>query len=313
MQGSEASVQPIGLNARGVWAPALTALHEDLSIDEQRVVEHVEWLLSHGCHGVVLFGTTGEGTSFSVEERMRALEAVLTGGADPERLMIGTGCCALSDTVRLTAHAAANGCRKVLVLPPFYYKGVSDDGLYRSYAEVIERVGDAELKLFFYHFPRQSATPISETLIERLAAGFGDTIAGVKDSSGDWSNTQSLIRRFPRLAIFPGSETLQLDALEIGGAGCISASANVNGAGIRRVYEEWEAGAPQAESAQQQATAVRAAIEAYPLCPALKAIVAHYRADPGWSLVRPPLQPLNAAAARELVANLERLDFGMSI
>ncbi len=156
----------------GIWSPVLVPMHDDFSIDVERFLAHARWLLNEGCHGLALFGTTSEANSFSLEERMGLLEAALEAGIAPAQLMLGTGCCALPDSVRLTRHAVDNGCNKVLMLPPFYYKGVGDAGLYRSYAEVIDRIADDELRVLFYHFPKLSGVPITVGLIELLLADY---------------------------------------------------------------------------------------------------------------------------------------------
>ena len=236
------------LPAHGVWSPVLVPLLPDLSIDSERFFAHAQWLLAQGCHGLALFGTTSEANSFSVSERKALVEWVIEGGIPPERLMVGTGCCALTDSVELTRHALDAGCRRVLMLPPFYYKGMSDEGLFRSFAEVIERVGDPALEIFLYHFPRLSGVPVTEGLIALLDGEFPEIIAGVKDSSGDWSNTRMMLNRFPHLAIFPGSEIFLLDGLRTGGAGCITATSNVNAAGARAVFDAWNAGRDDADA-----------------------------------------------------------------
>jgi 4-hydroxy-tetrahydrodipicolinate synthase len=187
----------------GVWCPALTPVDADLRPDAHRLIAHARWLLRSGCHGLVLFGTTGEANSFSVEERTLLLEAALEGGLPRERMLVGTGCCALSDTVKLTGHALSRGVAGVLMLPPFYYKDLSDEALFASFDQVIQKVETDRFKLYLYHFPRLSGVPITPGLIERLRRRYPDTVAGVKDSSGDWQNTRMLIERFPELAIFP--------------------------------------------------------------------------------------------------------------
>ena len=290
--------------AHGVWSPAMTPFDANLAPDPARFVAHVAWLLEQGCHGVALFGTTSEATSLSVEERMGLLEDVLASGIAPDRLMVGTGCAALPDTVRLTGHAAGLGCTRVLMLPPFYYKGVSDQGLFDSYAQVIDRVGRSDLQVYFYHFPKLSGVPITIGLIERLAARYPDIIAGLKDSSGDGDNTAMLIERFPDLAIFPGSETFLLSMLRRGGAGCITASANVNPSAIRQVWDAFHAGDPDVADHQAAIDATRRAIEAHAMVPALKTIAAHHRADDAWRRVRPPLVALDDAAGKSLLATL---------
>ncbi|HSS64003.1 MAG TPA: dihydrodipicolinate synthase family protein, partial [Gammaproteobacteria bacterium] len=199
------------LPACGVWTPVLMPVNENFAIDTARFVEHAKLMLDRGCHGLAVFGTTSEANSFSVEERKTLVEAAFESGIPPERVMIGTGCCALTDSVELTRHAVSLGCKKVLVLPPFYYKNMSDAGLFRSYAALIERVGDPQLRIFLYHFPQLSGVPITYGLVELLLEDFPGVVAGLKDSSGDWSNTQGLLDRFPDLAVFPGNETYMLE------------------------------------------------------------------------------------------------------
>ena len=292
------------LPAHGVWSPVLVPLLPDLSIDSERFLAHAHWLLAQGCHGLALFGTTSEANSFSVSERKALVERVIEGGIPPERLMIGTGCCALTDSVALTRHAMDAGCRRMLMLPPFYYKGMSDEGLFRSFAEVIERVGDPALAVFLYHFPRLSGVPVTEGLIALLDGEFPEVIAGVKDSSGDWSNTRMMLDRFPHLAIFPGSEVFLLDGLRGGGAGCITATSNVNAAGARAIFDAWNDGNDAADAMQEAATSVRRAIDRHPGIPAQKYLIAHYRNDPAWRAVRPPMTNLTDDAGRDLLDGL---------
>ena len=242
-------------------------------------------------------------------ERKALVERVIDDGVPPGRLMIGTGCCALTDSVELTRHALDAGCRRVLMLPPFYYKGVGDEGLFRAFAEVIERVGEPALRVFLYHFPRLSGVPVTEGLIARLTDAFPETVAGVKDSSGEWPNTRTMLDRFPRLAIFPGSEVFLLDGLRAGAAGCITATSNVNAAGARAIFDAWESGHGDPDARQAAATAIRHAIDRYPGIPAQKYLIAHHRNDPGWRTVRPPLVALDDGAGRDLLATLADTEF----
>ena len=297
------------LAAHGVWSPVLVPLRRDLSIDSERFVVHARWLLAQGCHGLALFGTTSEANSFSVSERKVLVEEVVDAGMPPDRLMVGTGCCALTDSVDLTRHAVDAGCRRVLMLPPFYYKGMSDEGLFRSFAEVIERVGNPDLRVFLYHFPRLSGVPVTEGLIALLAEAFPEVVVGVKDSSGDWSNTRMMLDRFPGLAVFPGSEVFLLDGLRAGGAGCITATSNVNAAGARAVFDAWNAGRDDADARQTAATEVRRAIDRHPGIPAQKYLVAHHRNDPAWRAVRPPMTALPDDAGEDLLGALSDTEF----
>ena len=218
--------------------------------------------------------------------------------------MVGTGCCALTDTVRLTRHALSLGITGVLALPPFYYKNNSDDALFGSFDQVIQRVGDKDFSLYLYHFPSLSGVPITPGLLERLGAAYPGTLAGVKDSSGDWNTTRLLIERFPELAIFPGAETLLLPALQAGGAGCISASCNVNARLIRRLYDDYEAGAGGLQEQQEQLNAVRKVLQLRPMIPVMKHLIADERSDPAWRRVRPPLLPLPDVEGRALESEL---------
>jgi 4-hydroxy-tetrahydrodipicolinate synthase len=225
--------------------------------------------------------------------------------------MPGTGCCALTDTVRLTEHAVRAGCAGVLMLPPFYYKGVSEDGLYRSFAEVIERVGDARLRIYLYHIPPVAVVGITTGLVERLLKAYPESIAGMKDSSGDWSNTKRFLDAFAKSGfdVFVGSENFLLANMREGGAGCISATANVNPAAIDRLYREWRNA--DAQDQQNALDATRKATGQYVMIPALKAVVAHYAKDPQWATVRPPLVELTEEQAAKVIGDLEALGFEM--
>ena len=297
------------LAAHGVWSPVLVPLRPDLGIDSGRFAAHARWLLAQGCHGLAMFGTTSEASSFSVAERKALVEEALGAGIPPERLMIGTGCCAFTDSVELTRHALDAGCRRVLMLPPFYYKGMSDEGLFRAFAEVIERVGEPALRVFLYHFPRLSGVPVTEGLIALLADAFPETVAGVKDSSGDWSNTRMMLDRFPSLAIFPGSEVFLLDGLRAGAAGCITATSNVNPAGARAVFDAWESGHGDPDTRQAAATTIRRVIDRHPGIPAQKYLLAHHRNDPAWRAVRPPMVALADGDGRVLLDGLAETEF----
>jgi len=273
---------------RGVLSPVVTPFTDDLEPDPRRFVDHCRWLLDAGV-GLAVFGTNSEGNSLSVAERRKLLDALLDAGIDPARLMPGTGCCAFPDTVELTAHAVGAGCAGVLMLPPFYYKNQSDDGLFRSYSEVIQRVGDERLRVYLYHIPPVAQVPLSLTLIERLIRDYPGAIAGIKDSSGDPGNTQALLQRFQSDAfdVFCGSEVFLLQTLRGGGAGCITATGNVNPSAIVELYRTWrDAGA---EEKQAELTATRRVFEMMPMIASMKAAIAWKRNDGQWRNVRPPL------------------------
>ncbi len=293
----------------GVLSPVVTPFNKHLGPDADRLISQCQWLLSQNV-GLAVFGTNSEANSLSVEEKIALLDRLVGSGIDPLRMMPGTGCCALMDSVRLTAHAVQLGCAGTLMLPPFYYKGVSDDGLFRSYAEIIERVGSIALRIYLYHIPPIAQVGISLDLIERLIKAYPDTVVGIKDSSGDWNNTQSMLRRqWDDFRIFCGSETFLLQTMQGGGAGCISATANVNPAAIHELYTEWQS--ENAGELQQDLDNIRDQVMAYPMIPALKSLVAHFTGQPEWAIVRPPLVELDATRSNELVDSLKRSGFSM--
>ena len=295
---------------KGILSPVVTPFRTDLSPDPRRFIAHCKWLLSQNC-GLAVFGTNSEANSLSVNERIALLEALIAADADPNRMMPGTGCCALSDTVRLTEHAVKAGCAGVLMLPPFYYKDVSEDGLYRSFAEVIERVGDSRLRIYLYHIPPVAVVGITPKLVERLMKAYPTAIAGMKDSSGDWKNTKVFLDAFAKAGfdVFVGSESFLLANMREGGAGCISATANVNPALIDQLYREWQNADAQAQ--QDRLNAIRKATGQYVMIPALKAVISHFAKDPQWTTVRPPLVELTKEQGAKVVADLGQLDFEM--
>jgi 4-hydroxy-tetrahydrodipicolinate synthase len=295
---------------RGVLSPVVTPFKPDLTADPERFVRHCRWLLSQNV-GLAVFGTNSEGNSLSVEEKIDLLDRLVAAGLDPARMMPGTGCCALPDSVRLTAHAMKLGCGGVLMLPPFYYKGVSDEGLFRNFAEVIERVGEARLRIYLYHIPPVSQVPITLGLVERLLETYPQQTAGMKDSGGDWNNTQAFLDAFAGAGfdVFAGSETFLLRTMRHGGAGCISATANVHPGPIARLYDTWQAA--DADAQQARLDEIRGVFARFPMIPALKAALAHYGRDAAWAAVRPPLVALDAEQAGALVTELARKGFTM--
>lgn len=286
----------------------VTPFGPDLAPDTGKFVKQSQWLLSHDV-GVAVFGTTSEGNSLSFDEKIELLDVLVSSDVDPARIMAGTGSCALPDSVRLTAHATALGCAGVLMLPPFYYKSVSDDGLFRSFAEVIERVGDTRLRIYLYNIPPVSQVAITVRLIERLLKAYPGIVAGAKDSSGDWDNTAAYLDSFAKegFAVFPGSESFLLQGLRYGAAGCISATANVNPGPIARLCATWQAA--DADAQQLRLNQIRGIFARYPLIPALKAVIADYGGDPSWTRVRPPLEELNDEQKASIMKELEAADF----
>ena len=287
----------------GIFAAAATPLKPDLSIDTARLARHCRWLLEEGgCDGVNLLGTTGEATSFSVEQRLDAMRAVAEAGLPMERFMVGTGASALADSVRLTSGARELGFAGALLLPPFYYKNIDDESLYAYAGRVVEQAGGGRMGLYLYHIPQIAIVGYPHAVIERLAAHFPGAIAGVKDSSGDFEHSLELARRFPSLAIFPGSEGFLARAPEAGFAGCISATTNVNGAFVSRGWGARETDAGRASL--NAAGAIRDAISKYPLVPAVKWVLSEMQGDPEWRRTHPPLRGLTEAEWSALRAAL---------
>ncbi len=296
---------------KGVLAPVITPFRQDLTPDGKRFAAHCKWLLEQGVGGLAIFGTTSEANSLSVDERIVLFDELLAAGIPPARLMPGTGCSALTDSVRLTRHVVAGGAAGVLMLPPFYYKGVPEEGVYRNYAEIVERVGDQRLAIYLYHIPQVSQVLIPISLISRLISAYPTAIAGIKDSSGDPANLRALLDAFAGTGfdVFPGSELLLLEGLRHGGAGCITATGNVNPGAIVRLYDNWRTA--DADAMQAGLDAVRRAIQAFPMIPALKATLARCTGDDAWSRVRPPLVELSASEQVQLAGVLDALDFTM--
>ena len=293
---------------RGVLAPVVTPFTKDLAPDPQRFVAHCRWLLEQGS-GLAVFGTNSEANSLSLDERLALLDFLLDAGIDPGRMMPGTGSCALTDAVQLTDRATKAGCAGVLMLPPFYYKDVSEEGLFRFFSETVERVGDVRLRIYLYHIPSVAMVGISPGLVERLLGRYPGVIAGMKDSSGDWTNTKTMLDNFASSGfdVFVGSETFLLANMQHGGVGCISATANVNPAAIDRLFRSWQEA--DADEQQQGLDAVRGVLSRAAMLPALKAVLAHYRNDPAWVTVRPPLVELAAAQVQALSQGLDELGF----
>ena len=293
----------------GVLAPVITPFERDLRPDGARLISHCKWLLNQGV-SLAVFGTNSEGNSLSVAEKIALIDQLMDAGIDPARLMPGTGSCALSDAVTLTAHTVSMGCGGALVLPPFFYKGVSDEALYGYYSEIIERVGSSALKIYLYHIPPISAVPISLNLIDKLVHAYPDTVVGLKDSSGDWEHTQAfLCGGWSDFRVFCGSESFLLQNMRAGGAGCISATANVNPSAIKALYDNWQN--PDAESRQQQLNLIRNIFQDYPMIPALKAATATYGSDPNWLTVRPPIVQLDNENLALLQKQLQTAGFEM--
>jgi 4-hydroxy-tetrahydrodipicolinate synthase len=272
----------------GIWSASLTPLRPDLSIDLPLLIEHCRWQLARGCHGIALFGTTGEGTSFGVGERKAALEAVIAAGIPAATLMVGSGCAAFTDTVELSKHAVKQGCPGVLTLPPFFFKGLGEEGLFRCFAELVERVGDARLRVYLYNIPQLSAVKFPVKVIERLLKAFPIAIAGLKDSSGDWTSTKEYLDAFPGWGLFTGWDPHLREVVRLGGAGTISGMPNINMAGLRALYDNRTK--PEGADLEATATTLIKLVDAAPPTAGLRAVLAHYTGKESWLIRRPPLE-----------------------
>jgi 4-hydroxy-tetrahydrodipicolinate synthase len=282
---------------QGVLAPVLTPFDRDLNPDAARFVRFCRSLLDEGCSALAPFGTTSEANSLSLDERERLLDAMLEAGIPAQKLVPGTGCAALPDTARLTRKAARAGCAGVLMLPPFYYKNVSAEGLYRSFAQAIDRAAEPRVRVYLYHIPQVSQVGIPLGVIERLLQAYPGVVVGIKDSSGDFANTRAMLRAFPGFEVFVGTEKFLLANLREGGAGCITATANVNAAAIARAFRE------RTEERQLEIDRVRERFEKLPFIAALKETVALRTGDDSWRAVRPPLVELSPEERRLLKAS----------
>ena len=292
------------LHPCGVFSASLTPLQADLAPDHGLFVEHCHYLLDEGCDGIALLGTTGEANSFSSGERKALLEAAVRAGVAPSKLMPGTGVAALTETVELTKHAVSLGVTTVVMLPPFYYKDVTEDGLFAAYAEVVERVADPRLKVVLYHIPQVSAVPIAFPLIERLRARYPEVFTGIKDSAGALANMEALVERFPGFSVLAGADPLMLPLLRKGGAGCITATSNLMAKDLAFVYRHFaDAGcAAEVEAAQERVVAERNRTTGPTQIATIKALTAARTGNDGWRRMRPPLVPLSAEQVAALGA-----------
>ena len=296
----------------GVMAPVLTPMKADHSPDMPKWIAFAKSLLADGCTALAPFGTTSEANSSGIEERMDMLEKLVAGGVPAAQLLPGTGTCAIADTVKLTTQAARFGCAGVLLLPPFYYKGVSDEGIFRATAEVIERTGSSSLRVYIYHIPPVAVVGYSLAVIERLLKTYPDTVVGMKDSCGDWAYQESVLKAFPGFTVFSGTEKFLTNNQRHGGAGTISAMANLIPAKIRAVYDAAKDGqanrdVPAADQRQTQLDQYRASLQDCAAIPAIKELVAARTGESAWRTVCPPLVPLSPQQAEGLHARFNAL------
>jgi 4-hydroxy-tetrahydrodipicolinate synthase len=294
----------------GVYCAATTAIAADGTPDFRLFTEHCKALVEEGCDGVALLGTTGEANSFGLKQRMDILEKAILGGAPAERLMPGTAQTAIADTIEMTRHAVQAGVRAVVLLPPFYYKGVSSEGIYRAYAKVIEGVKDNRLNVILYHIPQVSGVAIPHDVIARLREDFPGVVVGIKDSSGDLDNMKAMVAAFPGFGVLAGADPVLLPLLQAGGAGCITASSNLVASDLRIVFDNWNVAGKQdmVKAAQERIVAWRELTNAYVQLPTVKAMVAKRRGDDGWLRVHPPLVELSDAERQSVWARMDALE-----
>jgi 4-hydroxy-tetrahydrodipicolinate synthase len=285
--------------AYGAWTASLTPLNADLSVNLDAYLGHLRWLLNAGSAGVAALGTTGEANSFSLGERLQVITALAESGIAPERLVIGTGCCAAPDTIALTRAVLDAGYTNVLMLPPFYYKNVSEDGIFRAYAQVIESVGDPRLRVLIYDFPQMTGLTITTALLARLQSTFPGIVVGVKNSSGDWAAMERATEELPGFLVFAGSEQFLLPTLRAGGPGCISASANVTIPLLAALVQHWRE--PDADARQEAITRTRRVMQQFPAIAALKEILAQATGRDDWRRLRTPLLNLSREDAARLI------------
>lgn len=295
---------------RGIYAAAISPFDADGALDTAKLIAYCQHLLTDGgCDGVAPTGTTGEGTSVGMTDRLALPAAFAEAGIETDRVIFGTGAPSLADCVALTSAACASGYTNALVLPPYYYKNPSDEGLYAHYATLIDKVGRDDLRVYMYHFPQMSQVPFSVELVLRLKAEFGPIIAGLKDSSGDFSQSKAFIEATGGVDqdfdVYPSSEAFLWDGLSIGSAGIISGSTNIF-ANLVQAARTAPEGAER-DAAMAAVTKARTTAAGYPLMAAMKTAEYWRTGDEGWLRMQPPLRPLSEDQKAALKADLAAL------
>jgi len=300
------------MEIRGVIAPILTPFNDDQSVASDLYVAHAKWLFEQGCAGIAPFGTTGEALSVGIDERIAAIRALIDGGIDPARMIPGTGLSNVADTARLSRACLDMDCAAVMTLPPFYYKGVTEDGLYEYFTQLIATIG-SDARIYLYHIPPIAIVGVPPHLAARLHREFPEQIVGIKDSSNDWENTRALLE-IDGLTVYPGSELPLVEALELGAPGCITATANINAGAIAAVVNLYDRGdVTAARQLHETAKRFRLLMQEYAPIPAQKRLLAISTGDSRWANVRPPLTAMSEKTGHELAAILKRkFDWGVS-
>ena len=295
----------------GIYTASLTPLSSSYEPNLPALVSHVEQLFESGSDGVAILGSTGEANSLTIEQRLDIISYCGRTLA-LERLMMGTGSCALQDAIRLTQASIEAGVFSVLVIPPFYYKPQSDESVIRYYSELISSVDDSRLRIIFYNFPKLSGYNFSTEILQEFKERFGDIAAGIKDSSGNWENMLSITKNVPNFMVYSGTETLLLNILREGGAGCITASANLLAPECQLVYQAWRNDQQNAaEQVQKELTVLRKALESYQFVSELKGLMALHTGSEHWQEMLPPFIPLLPSQVRELSEKIN--DLGLNL
>ena len=295
----------------GIYTASLTPLTSSYEPNLPALVSHVEQLFESGSDGVAILGSTGEANSLTIEQRLDIISYCGRTLA-PERLMMGTGSCALQDAIHLTQASIDAGVFSVLVIPPFYYKPQSDESVIRYYSELISSVDDSRLRIIFYNFPKLSGYNFSTEILQEFKERFGDIAAGIKDSSGNWENMLSITKNVPNFMVYSGTETLLLNILREGGAGCITASANLLAPECQLVYQAWRNDQQNtAEQVQKELTVLRKALESYQFVSELKGLMALHTGSEHWQEMLPPFIPLLPSQVRELSEKIN--DLGLNL
>ena len=296
----------------GIYTASLTPLFDSFEPNIPALIRHAQWLLEEGSDGVALLGSTGESNSMTVEQRQSIIEQSARE-LPPDRLMMGTGSCALQDAVRLTQASVNAGVLSVLVLPPFYYKPQSEESVLSFFSLLVEAVDNPNLRIIFYNFPQLSGYNFSIKILQELKLRFGDIAAGIKDSSGDWNNMLDMVQNVPGLMVYTGTETLLLDILRKGGAGSITATANLIAPECQHVFQAWKNGRSEAaDQAQKHLTALRIAFESYSFVSEMKSLLAAQTNSEEWNHMLPPFAQLPDEQVEELTEQIKVLGLDLS-
>jgi len=297
----------------GVYSASLTPLTASFEPNLPVLVRHAQWLLESGSDGVALLGSTGEANSLTIEQRLAIIE-LSAKELPPDRLMMGTGSCALQDAVHLTKASIDAGVYAVLLLPPFYYKPQSDKSVLRFFSELISSVDDTRLRIIFYNFPKLSGYNFSVKILQELKQRFGDIATGIKDSSGDWGNMLNVAQNVPDFMVYAGTETFLLEILREGGVGCISATANLTAPECQRVYQAWKNNKQKvAEQAQMELSELRKTLENFPFVSELKSLFASQTNAEEWGNMLPPFTPILDKQVGELTEQIKGLGLDLKL